>query len=232
MKLSTRKQLLSEADQELKSIKRSINEFSPMGEIHTLLEVYLDVNKIISSNIANKYVPKDVMKNIQQGLIKIVVGISKKYGGKFTRQTSQLSNIRTLEIEWDREIEQSEFDKIYNELKITAEKTFNTNLFEFYTSGYHFKKTGTLGTSIGKGKITNWLNRPEESNLGEGEKYAKVYGKFLNDLQSKHPEFDKDEMQYKIGKVLSSYFRKNPRVVVKKTDWLKDVKPQIEKLYM
>lgn len=212
--------------------KKMVNEFSPMGEIHTLLEVYLDVNKIISSNIANKYVPKDVMKNIQQGLITIVVGISKKYGGKFTRKTSQLSNIRTLEIEWDREIEQAEFDKIYNELKITAEKTFNTNLFEFYTSGYYFKKTGALGTSIGKDKITNWLKRPEESNLGEGEKYAKVYGKFLNDLQSKHPEFDKDEMQYKIGKVLSSYFRKNPRVVVKKTDWLKDVKPQIEKLYM
>ena len=230
MKLSTRKQLLSEADQELKSIKRSINEFSPMGKIHTLLEVDLDVNKM-TTNIANKYAPKDVVKNIQQGLIKIVNGISKKYGGKFTTRTSQLSNIRTLVIEWDREMEQSEFDKIYNELKNTAEKTFNTNLFEFYTGAYHFKKTGALGTSIGKDKITNWL-KYDGPNFGQGGEYAQEYGQFLNGLQSKHPEFDKKEMQYKIGKVLSSYFKKNSRAVVRKTDWLSDVKPQIEKLYV
>ena len=210
--------------------KNMVNEFSPMGEIHTLLEIDLDVTKM-TTNIANKYAPKDIVKNIQQGLIKIVNDISKKHGGKFTIRKSQ-SLLRTLVIEWDHEMEQSEFDKIYNELKIRAEKTFNTNLFEFYTAATHFKKTGALGTSIGKDKTTNWLTEFNGQNLGQGGEYAQEYGQFLNGLQSKHPEFDKKEMQYKIGKVLSSYFKKNPKAVVRKTDWLSDVKPQIEKLYV
>lgn len=245
MKLSNRKQLLSEADAELKQIKDlvlegrriqetfkkkvSVNEFSPMGEINTALEVWLDG---VDRQFMTDYISEGNRNLIVKRILDAIKKVAAKYNGKVVGKYSPVI------IEWDYEMDQSEFDKIYNELKTDVEKLFNTNLFEFYTRGFSYKATGVFGTSISKGKIIKqYLGRerpsdqPQDSSFGEGDKYRREYRKFLDNLLSTRSRFDNKKFEYKIGEIISTYFAQNPQAVTRKTDWLKEIKPQIEKMF-
>lgn len=256
MKLSSRKQLLSEADAELKRIKdfvieqkKQINEFDITGEIHTTLQVYLDG---LETEFVRYYVPSSSIIEIKKKILEVIGKIAKKYNGKIIDQSLPSSNyskispsthfthgLRPLIIEWERQMDQSEFDKIYNELKTEAEKVFNTKLFQFHVNGFLFKSTGILGTPITKGKITKWFTdeyEPDENTLGgssfgEGDKYQKEYLKFLRNLKSTRSEFFNEKIRGKVKNLLYKYFTDNPGAIFKKTDWLKDISSQTEKLF-
>lgn len=214
--------------------KKMINEFSPMGEIHTALEVYLDG---VERPFVGDYISEGNRSMVVKRILQIMTKIAEKYDGEITGKYSPAI------IEWGRSLEQSEFDEIYNELQSAVENVFNTNLFEFATGGYLYKATGVLGTPISKGKITKWLTKHGGTGIatqyregtltefGEGDKYQREYREFLENLSSERSRFDNEKIKYKIGQIMSTYFAQNPQAIVKKTDWLQDVKPKILKLY-
>lgn len=210
--------------------KKMVNEFSPMGKIHTALDIYLDgVDRLFPSD----HISENTRSMIRNRVLQLITKFAEKYNGKVTAKYSPAT------IEWDYEMKESEFNKIYDEIKNSVENVFNPYLFGLETSGFHYKATGILGTPINKGKITKWLTKqyrdpsPEGSgtSFGEGEKYQKAYRNFVRNLQKTLPKFDNKKMDYKIGRIVSGYFSKNPQAVVRKTDWFKAVKPEIEKLF-
>lgn len=225
------KDLIQEGRKIQETFKQNmVNEFSPLGEIHTALEVWLDG---VERPFFNDYISEGNRSLLSKKILDAITKVAEKYNGKVTGKYSPAV------IEWDYEMEPGKFNTIYNELKADVENLFNTNLFEFYTSGFHYKATGILGTRIGKGKIKKWLTKtysdptPEGkgSSFGEGDKYRQEYRKFLDGLLSTRSQFDNRKVEYKIGQIISTYFAQNPQALTQKTDWLADIKPKIESLF-
>lgn len=219
--------------------RKQINEFDLKGKIHTSLQLYLDG---LETDFMNYYVPESSKLSVKKKILEVMSKIAKNYNGnltdkKYLGRTDLPSDTRPVIIEWDRQMDESEFDKVYNELKTEIEKVFNTNLFQFYVNGFLFKGTGVMGTPISKGNITKWFTKEYNyynrsgSSFGEGDRYQKEYLLYLKNLKKTRSEFFNEKIQGKLSNLLYTYFTDNPSVIFKKTDWLKDVRLQTEKLF-
>lgn len=234
MKLSSRKQLLSEADAELKRMRKlaginaedTLSEFSIKDKIHTAIEVnMLGAAERIGAGITsplNKFISKSNIDKIQNGVYVTIEEFARKSKGKFSKKFIWSEPVCV--VEWSYEMDSYAFNKLYKELKNEVEKIFNPNLFEYYAQGYTYKVDGMFG----KGRLKSRYN---DENFGNDDS-LKEYETFVENLFDTHPaaSFRRDEIIKNISKILASYFN-NPTVLFKNTDWLPYVKSQTQKLF-
>ena len=233
MKLSSRKELLREAEAELKKIQKStkhssikessrIEEFSLTGELATDITVYTD--RIPYTAMAN-YIRQSDLKDIQTKVETAIKKVGEKYGGKMHYYNGVI-------ISFDGESDSSMIEKVFLDIKRAVEPMINLNLFELYVSSYVYKSSGVLGTKVGRGKITKWFigkNDYEDSSIGRGDSHHDTFEKNINNVLSEFPIEEREVVKKKIDRICESYF-KDKSVLVKDTDWVKELTKLIQKM--
>jgi hypothetical protein len=226
MKLSSRKELLREATEELNKIKKSITrssikesnrikEFSLTGELATDLAIN-------TTAIRDMYMAKFMRKSdIRDIIVKVetaIEEIGEKYHGK-------IGYYDGIVISFDGEADSSMIEKLFIEIKRAVEPMINTKLFELNVSAYVYKSSGILGTKIGRGKIKKWImgqNAGRDTSIGNGDSYEETFQKSIDNMISKFSEHERDYIEKKIDNLCASYF-KDKSVLVKDTDWVKEI---------
>lgn len=235
MKLSSRKQLLSEADAELKRMcklagintKDTLTEFGIKDKIHTVIEVDMKAAERYGGNMTtplDRFISKSNINKIENDVTNTIEQFAKKNKGEFRRKV--VEGLPVCVVEWGYEVDSYTFNKLYEELKNEVEKIFNPNLFEYYAEGYIYKADGMFG----KGRVQSRYN---DESFGNGVATLREYESFVEKLFDTHPaaSFNRGEIIKSISKIMVNYFN-NPKVLFDSTDWLPYMKSQTQKLFV